>query len=927
MSMSRVHIEPEGIFIDGKAEIVLCSSLFYFRIPRSMWRDRMEKVKSSGYNCIDVYFPWNFHEEAEGLWDFTNERNVSEYLKLAAEYKLWVIARPGPYICSEWDGGGLPAYLSAKSGLKIRDFEIQYLKYVREWYSRIMPIISKFQYDNGGTVIAVQIENELDFYDCSNVEEYMKVLREMAKEFGVSVPIVACAGQGDIKRAGGTIEGVVPALNLYPDNYDEEFENKLIHVYKEFKNLGFPVCVTETNRLHSLLKRLLLNGVKFIAPYNQVGGTDFGFTTSINNWGRPLSLLTHDYDFGGMISPQGKLNEEFYEGRLLSGLISAFGEELALSEPEYKHDFKVTSDFKLTNNSISALRLKGGGYLLGIANVDHRNGRAQLSFEDMKIPRYSFLKIDEQRCQIILRDIPLNPLNIIGKINYSTGEIAAAEIRGNTTIIVLYSDYEGEISIAVEGKERILTENVKHFNEKDSDVFVFNSNEAGKAVFYCKDGKRFIIKTCSRREASRFISITDNGDIILPAKELSEGQDFKRLETVWTWNGRVGAELLDIDNRLEVVGNHMFMEELGFYRGYAWYRGERILGEEISIKGYIIHNAADIVSVYINGKYHGIFTPGGNCVFIEDENTSNRIDAVIRTEIWGHSNFDDSRLPALKIDSLKGMCGMTIVTNTIDLSRNWRYFEGKESEYSIISEKPGDSLRPMLTFGTFNNPRQPQTGFYKKRVKASSNAESYILKFNNLKSAVEVYVDGRFIQRLNEYIPYIVLDGCITPGKEHELIIKFEQKYIEESKGMGVMLYEGIKVQKWSVSGAEEKDLWKLALKTKNEYKSITLPIQLRGGDTGWIISSLDIISSNCSYIARAKGKNIKLSFFVNDHMLGRLWLKEDKSAPFLTGGRPDTIYMPADWLVNGENVIACMVEAVDPLEVCEITEIIFEEC
>ena len=103
-----LQLDASSLRIGGQSEIILCASLFYFRIPRASWRERLEQVKAFGYNAIDVYFPWNYHERQEGSWDFEGERNVEAFLQQAAEAGLWVVARPGPYICSEWDGGSLP---------------------------------------------------------------------------------------------------------------------------------------------------------------------------------------------------------------------------------------------------------------------------------------------------------------------------------------------------------------------------------------------------------------------------------------------------------------------------------------------------------------------------------------------------------------------------------------------------------------------------------------------------------------------------------------------------------------------------------------------------------------------------------------------------------------------------------------------------
>ena len=126
--MEAIRLDQNGIYINGKYQTLLASSLFYFRIPRERWNDRMKLLKTAGYQAIDVYFPWNYHETAPDVWDFEGNKDVESFLKLAAENELFVIARPGPYICSEWDGGAIPAWLSEKrlqSDRMIQDF---YLK-------------------------------------------------------------------------------------------------------------------------------------------------------------------------------------------------------------------------------------------------------------------------------------------------------------------------------------------------------------------------------------------------------------------------------------------------------------------------------------------------------------------------------------------------------------------------------------------------------------------------------------------------------------------------------------------------------------------------------------------------------------------------------------------------------------------------------
>src|SRR5450759_681974 len=193
--MNQVALNRDGITIQGDKAILLCASLFYFRIPRAEWEDRIIKLKSAGYNCVDVYFPWNYHETTPEKWDFGGEKDVSEFLSLLKLHGLYVIARPGPYICSEWDGGAIPAWILTDRSLNIRQYDRKYLDAVRRWYGKILPIIAAYQIDRGGTVVLMQLENELDFFDCKNPRAYMGALHDIAREMGITVPLFGCAGQ------------------------------------------------------------------------------------------------------------------------------------------------------------------------------------------------------------------------------------------------------------------------------------------------------------------------------------------------------------------------------------------------------------------------------------------------------------------------------------------------------------------------------------------------------------------------------------------------------------------------------------------------------------------------------------------------------------------------------------------------------------
>jgi hypothetical protein len=219
--MTSLVLAPGRLEVDGRAQVLLCSSVFPFRLPRDTWEHRLRLVRESGYRMVDLYVHWGFHEPTEGEIDLVSpERDLAAFLDLCAEQEMLVMARPGPYICSETDGGGLPGWLHGDRGgrgpIRLRGTDPEYLAAVDRWFAAVLPVLAAAQTTRGGPVALVQIENELDFLDCPDAPEYMAHLAETARTHGIDVPIIACAGQGDAAGATGEADGVVPPSTSIP---------------------------------------------------------------------------------------------------------------------------------------------------------------------------------------------------------------------------------------------------------------------------------------------------------------------------------------------------------------------------------------------------------------------------------------------------------------------------------------------------------------------------------------------------------------------------------------------------------------------------------------------------------------------------------------------------------------------------------------
>lgn len=210
--MSRVSFEKKQILIDGKPTPIRSGAVHYFRVPEQLWEDRLRKAVLCGLNCVETYFCWNLHEPEEGTFDFHGMLDLERFIRLAQSLGLYVIVRPGPYICAEWDNGGLPAWLMVKEGVEFRRMNRPYLDALENYYRAVLPKIVPLQYDKGGPIIAIQLENEYGSYGRDKV--YLNHLRDLHLKAGCTVPLFTADGASDICINGGLLEGSPMALTF-----------------------------------------------------------------------------------------------------------------------------------------------------------------------------------------------------------------------------------------------------------------------------------------------------------------------------------------------------------------------------------------------------------------------------------------------------------------------------------------------------------------------------------------------------------------------------------------------------------------------------------------------------------------------------------------------------------------------------------------
>lgn len=175
--------EANTFLMDGKPFQYIAGCFHYFRAMPETWRQKLKTFRAGGLNAVDLYIQWSLHNPEDGVYHWDGIANVEEIVQIATEEDLYVILRPGPYICAEIDNGGLPYWLASKyPGISLRTNDADYLREVEKWYSMLMPQFEDHLYGNGGNIIMVQVENEYGAFHSCDVE-YKNFLRDETKKY------------------------------------------------------------------------------------------------------------------------------------------------------------------------------------------------------------------------------------------------------------------------------------------------------------------------------------------------------------------------------------------------------------------------------------------------------------------------------------------------------------------------------------------------------------------------------------------------------------------------------------------------------------------------------------------------------------------------------------------------------------------------
>lgn len=302
---------------EGKPMRILSGAVHYFRVVPEYWEDRLLKLKACGLNTVETYLPWNLHEPEEGSFCFEGLADVERFVRLAGSLGLHVILRPSPYICAEWEFGGLPAWLLREPGMQLRCMDARYLEKVDRYYDELIPRLVPLLSSKGGPVIAVQIENEYGSY--GNDQEYLQYLKEGLIRRGVDVLLFTSDGPTDGMLQGGTVPGITATVNFgsrAQEAFDKfrEYRSDDPLMCMEFWNGWFDHWGEEhhTRPAEDAAQALeeILEAGGSVNFYMFHGGTNFGFYNGANYHDCYMPTVT-SYDYDAALSESGEVTEKF----------------------------------------------------------------------------------------------------------------------------------------------------------------------------------------------------------------------------------------------------------------------------------------------------------------------------------------------------------------------------------------------------------------------------------------------------------------------------------------------------------------------------------------------------------------------------------------------------------------------------------------
>ena len=610
-----------GTFLlNGKPFIVKAAEIHYPRIPKAYWEHRIKMCKALGMNTVCIYIFWNIHEQREGQFDFTGNNDVAEFCRLAQKNGMYVIVRPGPYVCAEWEMGGLPWWLLKKKDIRLRERDPYFMERVKLFEEKVGEQLAGLTIQKGGPIIMVQVENEYGSYgeDKPYVSEIRDCLRDI---YGKDLALFQCDWSSNFEKNG--LDDLTWTMNFGTGaNINDQFRRlgelrpNAPKMCSEFWSGWFDKWGArhETRPAKDMvdgMDEMLSKGISF-SLYMTHGGTSFGHWAGANSPGFAPDVTSYDYDAPinewGLATPKfwelRKMMEKYNDGKKMPAVPKAPMPIITVPKFELK---EFSSIFNGVDSKFDMIIRKEGG-LMTFEEMNMGWGSMLYTTSMPEIPSQSVITADfHDFAQVFING------KYIGKID---------RVKNEKSLTLPPVKKGDELEILVEAMGRInFGRAIKDFKGIVGDVVITAEVEGIETTWKPQNWVKFGLPDSYEKATDAFVH---NVDL---TKEEKEGQ---RLGKKPQWN----VDGLDL------------VSKRGYYRGYFNLTkvGDTFLNFETWGKGQVYVNGHALGRIWSIGPQQTLYVPG--CWLKKGKNEIIVLDVVGPKEavVWGQAEPELNKL-------------------------------------------------------------------------------------------------------------------------------------------------------------------------------------------------------------------------------------------------------------------------------------------